>query len=489
MFMSDFFLILPEVILIAISLLLILKGIFFDNRELIRQNSWIAILTMGFVGSVLCYLVDHGQRFVAFGGQFILDDFVVYAKMGVLFFCSALLVLTTFGVERETIQKNEYPVFILFTVIGMFLMLSANDLIVLFIGLEIQALPLYILVGLNRSSKTGVEAALKYFILGSIASCFYLYGVSFIYGFSGATNFDILQSVFQADRLTFSGVFVGLFFILSSMAFKISLVPYHMWAPDVYEGSSYGVTAYIASVPKFAVLMVLLRLLYQPFEFLSIIWQDILFYGVSLSLLWGAFAALRQNNIKRLLAYSSIHHLGFAALGLISGTEEGIEASILYITIYLIIVLGVFGSLLCLTDRSGKSLQTLDDCIGLGSTHPFIAVALAIFLFSMAGIPPFAGLFAKICVLKSVFGTPFYSIAIIGIVAAIVAACYYLRFIKKIFFDMPVQGEVSLSFEYVTHKNEILFIISGCLFITIFFIVWPRALLNLIQPAVFALIR
>ncbi len=329
------------------------------------------------------------------------------------------------------IFKIEYPILILSSVLGMMIMISSNDLMVFYMGLELQSLALYVLATFNRDQLKSSEAGLKYFVLSALSSGLLLYGCSLIYGFSGSTNFDVIANQLTSNEyaLTF-----GIVFILVGLAFKISAVPFHMWAPDVYEGSPTTVTLFFSMVPKIAALTVFIRFLYVPFLNLIDQWQMIIVFLSIASMIFGAIAAIGQTNIKRLVAYSSIGHIGYTLAGLATGSNDGIQSSIIYISIYVVMNLALFSCLLMLR-RNDQYYEDLDDLSGLSKNHPVLSLSLLIILFSLAGIPPLAGFFAKFYVFKAVIEQSMYFLAIVGLLSTVIAAFYYLRIIKIIYFD------------------------------------------------------
>ena len=342
-----------------------------------------------------------------------------------------VLVISSNYLKIFKIFKIEYPILILSSVLGMMVMISSNDLMVFYIGLELQSLALYVLATFNRDQLKSSEAGLKYFVLSALSSGLLLYGCSLIYGFSGSTNFDVISNQLNSTNyvLTF-----GIVFILVGLAFKISAVPFHMWAPDVYEGSPTSVTLFFTMVPKIAALTVFIRFLYVPFLNLIDQWQMIIIFLSIASMLFGAVAAIGQTNIKRLIAYSSIGHIGYTLAGLATGSNEGIQSSIVYITIYVIMNLAFFSCLLMLK-RNNQYYEDIDDLSGLSKNHPLLSLSLLVILFSLAGIPPLAGFFAKFYIFTAVLEQSMYFLAIVGLLSTVIAAFYYLRIIKIIYFD------------------------------------------------------
>ena len=351
-----------------------------------------------------------------------------------------VLLISSNYLRTFKIFKIEYPILILSSVLGMMIMISSNDLIVFYMGLELQSLALYVLATFNRDQLKSSEAGLKYFVLSALSSGLLLYGCSLIYGFTGSTNFNVISTQFNTNEYAIT---FGIVFILVGLAFKISAVPFHMWAPDVYEGSPTSVTLFFTMVPKIAALTVFIRFLYVPFLNLIDQWQMILVFLSIASMLFGAIAAIGQKNLKRLIAYSSISHMGYALAGLTTGTNQGIQSSIIYLIIYLIMNLAFFSCLFMLK-RKDKFYENIEDLSGLSKKHPILALSFLIILFSLAGIPPLAGFFAKFYIFMAVIQKEMYFLAIVGLLATVIAAFYYLRVIKIIYFD-PEQEKFDTS--------------------------------------------
>jgi NADH-quinone oxidoreductase subunit N len=329
------------------------------------------------------------------------------------------------------INKIEYPILILSATLGMIIMISSYDLIVFYMGLELQSLSLYVLASFNRDNYRSSEAGLKYFVLGALSSGLLLYGCSLIYGFSGSTNFDLIAQ--NMDQLNTGSIF-GIVFILVGLAFKVSAVPFHMWAPDIYEGSPTSVTTFFAIVPKVAALTVFIRFLYVPFINVIGQWQMIIIFISLASMILGAVAAIGQTNIKRLMAYSSIGHMGYALAGLATGSNEGIQGTVIYLSIYLLMNLGIF-SCIFMMRRKDIFYEDIQDLSGLSKNHPIVSFCLLVLLFSLAGIPPLAGFFAKFYIFMAVIKAEMYTLAILGLITTVISAFYYLRIIKIIYFD------------------------------------------------------
>ena len=427
--MNNIELIFPE-ILISISIMfLLILGVFKKNSSKLIQNISLVVLL---ATAVVTFNETIGIGQITLFNESIIIDYLA-SLMKIITLLAAFIVLSISSNYLNTfkILKIEYPILILSSVLGMMVMISANDLIVFYMGLELQSLALYVLATFNRDQLKSSEAGLKYFVLSALSSGLLLYGCSLIYGFTGSTNFNVIASQFNSSEyaLTF-----GIVFILVGLAFKISAVPFHMWAPDVYEGSPTSVTLFFTMVPKIAALTVFIRFLYIPFLNLIDQWQMILIFLSIASMLFGAIAAIGQQNLKRLIAYSSISHMGYALAGLATSSNDGIQSSVIYITIYLVMNLGFFSCLLMMK-RNNVYYENISDLSGLSKNHPLLSLSLLIILFSLAGIPPLAGFFAKFYIFKSVIEQSMYFLAIVGLLSTVVAAFYYLRIIKIMYFD------------------------------------------------------
>ena len=427
--MTNLELIFPEIFLAISIMFLLIIGVFKKNSSKIVQNISLIIL---FATAVITFneTIGINETFL-FNESVIIDFLSSFMKIITLLAAFLVLIISSHYLRTFKIFKIEYPILILSSVLGMMIMISSNDLIVFYMGLELQSLALYVLATFNRDQLKSSEAGLKYFVLSALSSGLLLYGCSLIYGFTGSTNFNIIASQLNTNQyaLTF-----GIVFILVGLAFKISAVPFHMWAPDVYEGSPTSVTLFFTMVPKIAALTVFIRFLYVPFLNLIDQWQMILVFLSIASMLFGAIAAIGQTNLKRLIAYSSISHVGYALAGLATGSNEGIQSSVIYITIYILMNLGFFSCLLMMK-RNNEYYENIDDLSGLSKNHPLLSLSMLIILFSLAGIPPLAGFFAKFYIFKSVVEQSMYFLAIVGLLSTVVAAFYYLRIIKIMYFD------------------------------------------------------
>jgi NADH-quinone oxidoreductase subunit N len=427
--MENLNLVLPEIFISLSIMFLLVLGVFKKDSSKITFN--ISLLVLLIASIITLNETFSINRVTLFNNSVVIDPMSSLMKIITLIGAFLVLVISSAYLKSFKIFKIEYPVLILSSVLGMMVMISSNDLMVFYMGLELQSLALYVLATFNRDQLKSSEAGLKYFVLSALSSGLLLYGCSLIYGFSGSTNFNVISSQLNSNEyvLTF-----GIVFILVGLAFKISAVPFHMWAPDVYEGSPTSVTLFFTMVPKIAALTVFIRFLYVPFLNLIDQWQMIIIFLSIASMLFGAIAAIGQTNIKRLVAYSSIGHIGYTLAGLATGSNEGIQSSIIYISIYVIMNLALFSCLLMLK-RNDQYYEDIDDLSGLSKNHPLLSLSLLVILFSLAGIPPLAGFFAKFYIFKAVIEQSMYFLAIVGLLSTVIAAFYYLRIIKIIYFD------------------------------------------------------
>ena len=426
--MNNLNLITPEIFISLSIMFLLILGVFKKNSSnLIHNLSIIFLLITG----VLILNNSFDSSVFLFGKSYVIDSLSSLMKIITIIGGVLVLLISTKYLKISRIFLIEYPILIICSILGMMVMISSYDLIVFYIGLELQSLALYVLASFNRDQLKSSESGLKYFVLSALSSGLLLYGCSLIYGFSGSTNFNIIGNLMDS---THYGLTFGIVFILVGLAFKISAVPFHMWAPDVYEGSPTSVTLFFSIVPKVAALTVFIRFLYVPFLNMIDQWQPIIIFLSIASMIFGAVAAIGQSNLKRLVAYSSIGHIGYTLAGLSVGTNEGIQSSIVYISIYLVMNLGLFSCLLMMK-RNDQFFETIDDLSGLSKNHPVLSLSLLVILFSLAGIPPLAGFFAKFYVFKSVIEQSMYFLAIVGLLSTVIAAFYYLRIIKVIYFD------------------------------------------------------
>ncbi len=461
--------ILPELIIVCLAMILLIYGVFRGDGAT-RNISWIAVL--GLLVAAICVSAIPAGKILAFDGQFVVDDFGRYMKWLVLLGSAVAIIMSLGYNERESISRIEFPVLILFATLGMLMMISANGLISLYVGLELQSLSLYVIAAFQRDSVRSSEAGLKYFVLGALSSGMLLYGSSLVYGFSGTTSFTVLADLFKQPATDPSvGFVVGLVFVMAGLAFKISAVPFHMWTPDVYEGAPTPVTAFFAVAPKIAAIALFVRVLMGPFGELFAQWQQIVILMSVLSMLVGAFAAIWQTNIKRLMAYSSIGHVGYALIGLAAGSEPGIRGILVYMTIYLVMTIGAFCCILAMR-RDGRMVENISDLAGLSRTHPMMALAFAVFMFSMAGIPPLAGFFGKLYIFLAAVDEELYTLAIIGVLTSVVGAFYYLRIVKLMYFDEPAEA-----FDKDSNR-EIGVLMTVAAMLTAFFIVFAGPVID-----------
>jgi len=423
----------PEIFLAIAALTLLVIGVSLGDRHT-RLIAWASVAAL--VIAIFLAISDSADG-LAFHGLFIADDFARYAKV-LSFGAAALAIIMSLDyAEREGMARFELPLLMLLATLGMSLMISANDLISLYVGLELQSLALYVVAAIRRDTIKSTEAGLKYFVLGALSSGMLLYGSSLIYGFTGSTSFSVLATTLTGDAGL--GLIVGIVFLCAGLAFKISAVPFHMWTPDVYEGAPTPITAFFAAAPKVAAITLFARVLVGPFGDLVAQWQQIIVFISIASMILGAVAAIGQKNIKRLMAYSSIGNVGFALVGLASGTQEGVSGLLIYMAIYVVMTTGTFAVILAMR-RRGEAVEQISDLAGLSRSQPGLAWALAIFMFSMAGIPPFAGFFGKWFVFLAAIQAGLNVLAVIGVLASVVSAFYYIRIIKVMFFDQPTEA-------------------------------------------------
>jgi NADH-quinone oxidoreductase subunit N len=471
----------PEIVLAGLAMALLLFGVFRGENST-REVTWLAVAALAVV--FIIDLVLGSERRVGFYGMFVNDAFAVFMKSLVLI-GSAVTILMGLQYERhERIARFEFPVLVMLSTAGMMVMISANDLILLYAGLELQNLALYVAAGFNRDSARSSEAGLKYFVLGGLSSGILLYGLSLVYGFADTTAFADLARLFASGAPVSRGVIVGLAFIIAGLAFKISAVPFHMWTPDVYEGAPTPVGAFFAVAPKLAAFALFVRVLIEPFAPLFLEWRQIIIFLAVASMVFGAVAAIAQQNIKRLMAYSAISHVGYALIGLavadtLHGNPLGIAAIrgvLVYLALYLVMTIGAWAVILCMR-RHGRMLEEIADLSGLSHTHPVLALALAIFMFSLAGLPPTAGFFAKLYIFFAAIDAKLIALAVIGVVTSVISAFYYFRVVKVMYFDEPVavfDRPFSLELKGVLLASAV---------ITLFFFAFPGPLIGAANAA------
>ena len=423
---------LPEMFLACAAMALLVLGVLRGEGST-RLVSWLSVLALllALAGE---FALGPAPR-VGYFGMFVTDAFAVFMKALVLVGSAAAIVIALRYNEDQGIARFEFPVLILLSAVGMMVMVSAANLITLYVGLELQSLALYVAAAFDRDSERSTEAGLKYFVLGALASGMLLYGASLIYGFTGTTDFAAIAKSVGAGSPG-AGLVIGMVFVVVGLAFKVSAVPFHMWTPDVYEGAPTPVTAFFSVAPKMAAIALFIRFMIAPFGPLVAEWRQIIIFLSIASMVLGAVAAIAQENIKRLMAYSSIGHVGYALIGLAAGTENGVRGVLVYMSIYLFMNVGAFSVILCMR-RGGRMVEGIGDLAGLSRTQPALALAMAIFMFALAGIPPTAGLFAKIYVFLAAIDAKLAWLAVIGVIASVVGAYYYLRIVKTMYFDEP----------------------------------------------------
>jgi NADH-quinone oxidoreductase subunit N len=426
--------VLPEIILAAGVLALVLFGAIRGERSADTVN----ILSLILLGAALiAVLMLPAERVETMGGSFIVDSFAKFMKSLTLIASAAGIVLSLDFMRRAGINRFEYPILIVLSTIGMMMVISSNDLIALYLGLELLSLSSYVIAAFDRDNVRSTEAGLKYFVLGALSSGMLLYGASLVYGFTGSVSFPTIAATVQGSAGF--GLIFGLVFVAAGIAFKISAVPFHMWTPDVYEGAPTPVTAFFAAAPKMAGMAMATRVFIDAFPGILGQWQQIIVFISIASMALGSFAAIGQRNLKRLMAYSSIGNVGFALVGLATGTSDGIQGVVIYMAIYLAMTLGSFAVILSMR-RGDRMFETIDDLSGLSRTHPLMAFCLAMMMFSLAGIPPLAGFFAKFAVFTAAINANLVTLAVIGVVTSVIGAYYYLRIVKVMYFDDAVAG-------------------------------------------------
>ena len=450
---------LPEIFLGAAALLLLMYGVFGGDRPS-ETPGWAAVLFFIITGA-LVVTQDPGTAQL-FDGAVVVDPFARFMKVLILI-GSAFAIILSFDYLRDAkILKFEYAVLVMLSTLGMMLMTSCNNLISLYLSLELQSLAIYVLAAFRRDHVLSSEAGLKYFVLGALSSGLLLYGCSLVYGFTGTTSFaGIVSALGGTERSV--GLIFGLVFVLAGIAFKLSAVPFHMWTPDVYQGAPTPVTALLASAPKVAAFGMLIRTVFDAFPGVTGDWKQIIIAIAIASMVLGSFAAIGQRNIKRLMAYSSIGHVGYALVGLAPGTPEGVTGVLVYLAIYVVMTIGSFACILAMK-RDGALVEDISALSGLSRTQPTLAFIFAMLLFSLAGIPPLAGFFAKFYVFLAAVQAGYYWLAVIGVVTSVIGAFYYLAIIKTMYFDDPAPG-----FEPMPAKVIFVLAVSG-IFVLFYFI-------------------
>jgi len=455
--LQDLLPLLPELILACGAMLMLMIGAMIGERSSAVVNGWCVVI-LALAAAALLWL-PRGPH-VMFGGSFLVDEYARFLKILTLIGSGGALLLSLDYLTLEKQQKFEYGTLFLLATLGMLMLISASDLIALYLGLELMSLPLYVIAASNRENTRSTEAGLKYFVLGALSSGMLLYGASLIYGFTGTVNFTGIAKATQSGASI--GLIFGLVFLFVGFCFKISAVPFHMWTPDVYEGAPTPVTAFFAAAPKVAAIAIFARATVVAFPGITHQWQQIVVFVSIASMVLGAFAAIGQRNIKRLMAYSSIGHMGYALVGLAAGTPEGVQGVLVYMSIYAVILS---------MRRDGKFVENIGDLAGLARTHPTMAFFLGVLLFSLAGIPPLAGFFAKFYVFLAAIKAGLFTLAVIGVLSSVVGAYYYLAIVKIMYFDEPVKG-----FEPMPILLRLVLGVSGL--VNILFFVYPAPLLG-----------
>ena len=446
----------PEIFLSLSIFAFIIFGVFKKNSFDLIYRATIVIIPI----IIFLILNNNFENIKIFNNSFALDEFSSFMKILILVSSFFVLIMSKKYIQDINNNKFEYPIIMLIAILGMFFMVGSNDLILFYLGLELQSLSLYILASIDRDNLRSSEAGIKYFVLSALSSGLLLYGCSLLYGFTGSTNFQVISN--NVGNINIGTIF-AMIFILVGLAFKVSAVPFHMWTPDVYEGSPTSVTSFFAIVPKIAGIAVFIRFMYSPFQNILDEWQYILVFISIASMILGAVAAINQKNIKRLIAYSSISHMGYAIAGISTGTESGFKSTIIYILIYSAMNIGFF-AFVFLMKRSGKYIEDINELSGISKNHPLAALSLLIVLFSLAGIPPLAGFFAKFYIFMSVIESGMYALAIIGLVTTVVSAFYYIRIVKIMYFDNPKKP-----FENFKNYGVYGSLIFSCIFLSSFF--------------------
>jgi NADH-quinone oxidoreductase subunit N len=454
---ESLFLTLPEIVLTLGALLLLMLAAYLGDK-VSRVATWLAVGFFVIAALVTPEIIGRGG--VGFDGLFIADSFAAFSKILIYIAAAASLIAATSWFARDGAFRTEYPVLILLSSVGMGMMVSAGDMLTLYVGLELQSLAAYVLASFQRKDTRSAEAGLKYFVLGALASGILLYGISLLYGFTGSTLFGEINLALARDGIS-TGELFGIVFVLAGIAFKVSAVPFHMWTPDVYEGAPTPVTTFFASAPKVAAMALMARVAIEGMGPATFEWRQIVIFSALASTILGGVAAINQRNIKRLLAYSSINNVGFALIGLAAGTREGIASLLFYMAVYVVMTIGSFLCVLRMRDESGRPVETIASLSGLSRTRPGLAAALAIFMFSLAGIPPLFGFWPKFLVFDAAVQADLTWLAAVGIATSVIGAFYYLKIIKTMYFDEPAPA-----FERSRDRVEGVMIAFAALFVS-----------------------
>jgi len=456
---------LPEILIALGALVLLMVGVFAGERS----TTLVTGMSVALIVVVAILLVVDPVYGETFAGAFVFDEFARYMKVLALIGSGLAITMSVAFARAARFERFEYPILILLATLGMMVMISAGDMISLYLGIELMSLASYVVAAINRDSERSTEAGLKYFVLGALSSGMLLYGMSLVYGFTGETTFQAIAARLTTEGSSLGLVF-GLVFVLAGLSFKVSAVPFHMWTPDVYEGAPTPVTAFFAAAPKVAAMSILVRIVVDAFQPVAHDWQQIIAFVSIASMVLGAFAAIGQRNIKRLMAYSSIGHVGFALVGLAAGTEAGITGLIVYLSIYVAMTAGAFACILAMRRKDGM-VEDISELAGLARSHPVMAFLFAMILFSLAGIPPLAGFFAKWYVFLAAIQSGLYALSVIGVLASVVGAYYYLRIIKIMYFDEPAGA-----FERMPGELRVVLGASGL--VVVLFVVFGTAMIE-----------
>ncbi|MDY6943900.1 MAG: NADH-quinone oxidoreductase subunit NuoN [Pseudomonadota bacterium] len=434
----DFSPVVPEIFLLCMTSLILVVDLFVDDRR--RYVTYLLSLLSVLVTAILCVPMLEQAAVETFGGMFVLDRLAVALKIAVLVTVAAVMVYSRDYLASRGLHKGEFYLLTLFATMGMMVIISGAHFITLYLGLELMSLSLYAMVALNRDSAVAAEAAMKYFVLGAIASGMLLYGMSILYGVTGSLYVAQVAEEVMAARVGNVALILGVVFIVASLAFKLGAVPFHMWLPDVYQGANTPITLLVGTAPKIAGFAMFMRLLVEGLEGLYADWRDMLILMSVLSLAVGSIVAIAQTNIKRMLAYSTIGHIGFLLLGIIAGTDEGYGAAMFYTLVYVLMAAGAFGMIILLSHQ-GLEAENIDDFKGLNERSPWFALIMLLLMFSMAGVPPTVGFYSKLAVLNAVVQQGMYWLAIVAVIFAFISAYYYLRVVKVMYFDAPTHHE------------------------------------------------
>jgi NADH-quinone oxidoreductase subunit N len=499
-FESDIIAIFPEIFLSVAILFLLVFGVIYTQENEAQANSsvsltatvaWLSILSI--ILTLFLLINQPFSSIILLKNLLVQDPLTFFIKIIILTSCFSCFLISFQYLKEENIKSFEYHILILLATLGMILIVSSYDLISMYLAIELQSLSLYVLASFKRTTEQSTEAGLKYFILGAFSSGILLFGCSLVYGFTGSTNFGDLTkllSCLSINELEMSGVSIGLILIIVALLFKLAAAPFHMWAPDVYEGAPTSVTAFFAIVPKIAIMGLLARICFQTFFEFLIEWQDIMILSAGISMLVGSITGLYQDRIKRLLAYSAIGHVGYILIGMASGSILGVQALLLYLVIYIVMSLNMFGIILSLrklNKESGKSspIVYLEDLRRLSYSQPLVTIMLTIGLFSMAGIPPLAGFYSKWYIFSSAIDAHLYLLALVGVVTSVIGSVYYIRIIRLMYFDpLPQEAEI-LTFQSISPESS--FLVGITTFLLLIFFIYPSPLFLITHKAAIAL--